>query len=723
MMSITGWLAEKLGYVKAQEPIKKTAGFMAAEAAGTPDRRPDRERVADYGLFIDTFRALPWLYAAGTALAIAATKPELKWYREIKEGGEVHQEAVQGEAINQLCELPNPNLSWRELIQITVINLSLTGNAYWNLVGTKEDAPIGPSNPPVEIWWVKPAQIQPLPDEAGNIVQYEFTGPTGQVKRLDQSEIIHFRLPNPGSYFLGMGMMEPLTSTATLEANSVAFMKNFMENDATPPFVFVHPGTPEKPERDRFYKAWDERHRGSKKTNRGGMIWGGMKIEKIADGTIKDIQYPELRKMNREEMLAAAGVPPSVVGLLEYANYSNMEVQQQKFWEDSVIPILGIIADKATIRLAPIFDPQLWAEFDYSNIKVLQEDDERRARIASLLISAGMRTPNQMAAQYFNAEPYEGGDSYYMTMSLVPIGEDPGAKARAQKRLARAEGRARRKTEAQEDPAEKPAGSFWTSEERRKALWTAFEKRVGSAERAFVPEVESYLKAQAASIKEKALRAGSTAELQGLDLLDVHAEMLAFADKYEGRYLWAFERAGNAGYKATKGMIWIAPEERKIKDQDEFRMSPEHKAKIRQQIEKSAVYFNETTFSVVAAEIAQAIEDEMTVEEAAQEIWESLINRLPWEARRIARTEMARTENFGGLAGYKQNENIELKGWLCSFVPASRDEHMSADGQEVPLDDAFIVGGEQLDYPGDHAGSAGNVINCLCTTYPVVGEI
>jgi hypothetical protein len=48
---------------------------------------------------------------------------------------------------------------------------------------------------------------------------------------------------------------------------------------------------------------------------------------------------------------------------------------------------------------------------------------------------------------------------------------------------------------------------------------------------------------------------------------------------------------------------------------------------------------------------------------------------------------------------------------------------VAASGEEVNLNDSFIVDGEHLDYPGDQAGSAGNVINCHCTTFPVIQEI
>lgn len=45
-----------------------------------------------------------------------------------------------------------------------------------------------------------------------------------------------------------------------------------------------------------------------------------------------------------------------------------------------------------------------------------------------------------------------------------------------------------------------------------------------------------------------------------------------------------------------------------------------------------------------------------------------------------------------------------------------RAAHLSADGQSVRVNEPFIVGGEQLMYPGDDSlgASAGNIINCRC---------
>ena len=59
------------------------------------------------------------------------------------------------------------------------------------------------------------------------------------------------------------------------------------------------------------------------------------------------------------------------------------------------------------------------------------------------------------------------------------------------------------------------------------------------------------------------------------------------------------------------------------------------------------------------------------------------------------------------------------KVWLSAFAHESRETHMAANAQAKDLEEAFTVGGEQLMFPGDVSlgGSAGNTINCLCTTF------
>ncbi len=108
-----------------------------------------------------------------------------------------------------------------------------------------------------------------------------------------------------------------------------------------------------------------------------------------------------------------------------------------------------------------------------------------------------------------------------------------------------------------------------------------------------------------------------------------------------------------------------------------------------------------------------------TLDEAARLVRPLLTNQLPYQAERIARTEVVSAYNAGSLASYG-DAGVERKEWLTSIDEKTREGHADADGQVVNINEGFFVDGEELEHPGDPAGSAGNIINCRCTLLPVV---
>ena len=694
--------------IRAHGNQKATAGFMMTEIENDPAKYAESAKRTDYKDFIDSFNNLPWLYAGAMALAIASTKPKLKIYQNMGED----QKEISGKDINRLFIRPNDFISWRELLQITVINLAIPGNHYWNLVGTQNrnypNIVIDKTNPPVEIWWMKPEQVEIKPDPEKFIKYYEFrSSNTEKPEKLHPSEVIHFKLPNPDSYFRGMGSMQPAKNTAILEFNAISYNKNFFKNDAMPPWIFDFPDRPTDPQLETYKRAWNERHRGSGKAGKFGYIYGGTKIQELGK-LPKDAQYAEMRKMNREEMLAClpGSVPPSIVGLLEYANYSNMEVQSKKFWEDCAIPILDLIADKLTLNLAPHFDDSYYFVFDYSNIKVLQEDEERKSKVASALIRHGIKTPNQIRREMYNDDPYPEGNRYFMEMGLVEAGVDTGDKTGKARAL----------------PPHKKI-SFWQDKTKKKILWDSFVKRVDKQTEKFSKRVEEYLKDQAKIVEDALSKFKEPSEIKASKLFDTEKEIDRYINRFQKDYAYMLQEGGEAGLRATEGKLYTMESKQVFKDEGPFRMTPELKAQLEQMVIHSGTTINETTMAKILELLEMGIVENWTVPEFAKNIKEKLADLAISRAKRIARTESAKVDNWGQTEGYKQNEFIERKGWLSAFAPESRDEHVAASDQVVNLNEPFIVGGEELQYPGDPAGSPGNIINCLCSTYPEVGEI
>lgn len=83
-----------------------------------------------------------------------------------------------------------------------------------------------------------------------------------------------------------------------------------------------------------------------------------------------------------------------------------------------------------------------------------------------------------------------------------------------------------------------------------------------------------------------------------------------------------------------------------------------------------------------------------------------------------ARTAVTGAQNAGRQDSYDAavKMGIDLsKRWVATLDGRTRHNHAVADGQVVPEDEPFEVGGEKLMYPGDPSGSPWNVYNCRCT--------
>lgn len=94
-------------------------------------------------------------------------------------------------------------------------------------------------------------------------------------------------------------------------------------------------------------------------------------------------------------------------------------------------------------------------------------------------------------------------------------------------------------------------------------------------------------------------------------------------------------------------------------------------------------------------------------------------------ANMIARTETHSAAGFSSQAATEalsQDYDIEFKKeWIAAEDERTRPEHAQANNinGQIGLQDYFVVGDEKLLYPGDPAGSAGNIINCRCTVLEI----
>lgn len=142
------------------------------------------------------------------------------------------------------------------------------------------------------------------------------------------------------------------------------------------------------------------------------------------------------------------------------------------------------------------------------------------------------------------------------------------------------------------------------------------------------------------------------------------------------------------------------------------------------EVENRMVRTPDEVFDVIASTVARGAGAGESIPTVAARIEDILTTTGTghWRGRAVT---VARTETIGALNFGRQDSftaAAELLGeefehqWLATIDRRTRLDHAEADLQRVPLSRPFLVGGEELMYPGDRNGSASNVINCRCTT-------
>jgi hypothetical protein len=128
---------------------------------------------------------------------------------------------------------------------------------------------------------------------------------------------------------------------------------------------------------------------------------------------------------------------------------------------------------------------------------------------------------------------------------------------------------------------------------------------------------------------------------------------------------------------------------------------------------------NATTKNQIRGIVRRTLEDGDTLEDAAAQIRRQAGPMSRTRAHIIARTETHTAGNAGLQFEAEASEFDMVKEWISAADDRTRDDefdHVDVDGQQVGEKERFTVSGEDLLFPGDPMGSAGNIINCRCAT-------
>lgn len=322
---------------------------------------------------------------------------------------------VQG--LDKLLTAPNPHLTFPELLYLSTFHVKLTGNAFWY----KSEGRAADASQPKELWPLNPKKVSVVADKAGlgEITGYLYDR-DGAALPLELEEVIHFRRPHPNNQWYGLGDVEASEELFNEHINRDTWRRKFWTNGAAPSGVLICEDiVTDQEEWDKAKKKWQKEYGGSENAGKTAWLTGKWRYEQLGL-TAQEMEDLERTKLTVEQIFQVHGVPLSVAGVREAANYATAEIDDQRFRQYTVKPIVKrVFEDTVNTDLVADYGDNLRIVFDVTGLVNFTQV----AQSIAPAFDRGWLSINE-ARQMLGLEPDEENpnwEQHYITGGLTPL--------------------------------------------------------------------------------------------------------------------------------------------------------------------------------------------------------------------------------------------------------------------------------------------------------------
>ncbi len=565
-----------------------------------------------------------------------------------------------------LLDAPNPFYDGLLLQMATIADYTIDGNAYWRKIRSE-------AGRVVQLWWIPSTLIEPRWNfnNLEYITHYDYA-PGGFQEKVPPEDIVHFRNGlDPNNIRKGLAPLKSLFREIFTDDEAANMTAALLKNLGVPGIV-ISPkegGTAFLPEvAKRIKERFKQETTGDR---RGEPLVMSAATEVTQFGfNPKQMLLTELRRIPEERISGVLGVPAIVAGLgagLARSTFANMHEAREMAYESNIIPSQRIFGSVIKRQLLTEFVDDLagWlVAYDLSEVRVLQEDENKKAERVSKMVQGGYLTVAN-AQRETNTPVDETQNIYLRPLQLIEV--PAGTKA------------LQHSTEWKDgDLTEEVKTIIWKRVDRQRVAWWP------KAEEQVKPLYEDEAAAVAKAVKGLTPSKMAAAAEKAINSLQPDWEKMliqlnsSIVDDFGG------DQAGNLG--STK-----ADTDVELK----WTWDPASVAItkwIATEATKDIVSILATNLDDVKRIIAAGIEGGQSSADIGLFLQSFYIDHSPFKATRVARTEVTKAANFGSHEAAKQSGVVKTKTWLSSRDDRVRDAHVTMDGETVKLNEQFSNG-------------------------------
>ncbi|AKQ56404.1 phage portal protein [Bordetella hinzii] len=351
-----------------------------------------------------TAQGVSAVFACVSAIAETVSTLPLHLYRDT---GASREKARNHPLYKVLQDQPNPEQTAMEFREMMTASVLLTGNAFARIVR-------GSDGQVRELWPLSNVQVLRL---ANGKLAYEYTDRHGAVIRLLADECLHLRHRIGPDGVLGLSPIAVARGVIELAQSEQEHGTATFRHGAKLAGVLETAAVLKPEQREALKQSWANQYGGAGNSGKTPVLEAGLTYKPISM-SLEDAEWIEARKFNVAEVARLFRVPPTIIGAMEAANYSNSVELNRQFvtltlrrwltmWEQAISTKCLTEAGRRTY----------FAEHSVEGL--LRGDSTTRAAFYASGIQAGWMRKSE-ARELENLPPIEGLDDT-PTQGQAPI--------------------------------------------------------------------------------------------------------------------------------------------------------------------------------------------------------------------------------------------------------------------------------------------------------------
>ena len=291
---------------------------------------------------------------------------------------------------------PAPGRTLPFVLESLTTYLQIAGNAYIEGVGPDRNG--GQFR---ELWVQRPDHMKVIAGNHGVPSGYEYEE-NGITKRWEVdvktgfSKICHIKRFHPTNHWYGLAPTQPASYAIDRHNQAGAHNMAVQQNAATPSGILsfkpVKGSNGEKsapqPVIDAAEKKLAERHTGTANSGRPMVTNGSVDWHQLGMN-MEELQFTQSKLDAAQDICIARGVPITLL-LPGQSTYNNVREAKLALYEDTVLPLEGMILDHLNVWLCPQFGDNLRLEPDKDAVEPLSLRREIRQENTIKLFESGL---------------------------------------------------------------------------------------------------------------------------------------------------------------------------------------------------------------------------------------------------------------------------------------------------------------------------------------------